>query len=269
MLVKHVLPSLEAEQMTRWGILSGLKNSLAFLTVIPVGMDEDGIAQAAKYMPSFPIIGAMVGFASGVLVWVLGFFLPSLIVGMLGLAFILLLTGIHHTDGLLDFGDAVMFRGSAEEKIRVMHDQHTGAGGLSLGIVVLLTTAFSIAALDRGIVVQAMTASEASAKFAMVFQAWAGKSAGKGLNTAFVEGMHGKRRGLRFATAFGFVLVISLVALQLVGIAVTLAGLLSAAAMLVISRRQFGGITGDVMGATNELSRLVSLLVILVAAKWV
>jgi adenosylcobinamide-GDP ribazoletransferase len=251
------------------GILRGLKNSLAFLTVIPVGMDEDGIAQAAKYMPSFPIIGAMIGFACGVLVWVLDFFLPSMVVGMLGLAFILLLTGVHHADGLLDFGDALMFRGSAEEKIRVMHDQHTGAGGLSLAIVVLLTTAFSIATLDQGILVQAMTTSEASAKFAMVFQAWAGRSASKGLNSMFVDGMHGKRRGLGLATAFGSLLVISLVALNAIGIVVTLAGLLSAVIVLLVSHRQFGGITGDVMGATNELSRLISLLVVLVAARWV
>jgi len=231
-------------------------------------MDEDGVAQAANYMPLFPMIGAMIGLASGVLVWLLHIFLPSLIVGMLGLAFILLLTGIHHADGLLDFGDGAMFRGSAEEKIRVMHDQHTGAGGLSLGIVVLLTTAFCIASLAPSIVIQTMTASEASAKFAMVFQAWAGKSASKGLNTPFVEAMHGKHRGLRLATALGFVLVISLVALQVVGMALMLAGLLSAAIILMISHRQFRGITGDVMGATNELTRLVSLIVVLVAAKW-
>lgn len=231
-------------------------------------MDEDGVAQAANYMPLFPMIGAMIGLASGVLVWFLHIFLPSLIVGMLGLAFILLLTGIHHADGLLDFGDGAMFRGSAEEKIRVMHDQHTGAGGLSLGIVVLLTTAFCIASLAPSIVIQTMTASEASAKFAMVFQAWAGKSASKGLNTPFVEAMHGKRRGLRLAIAFGFVFGISLVALQLVGMVLTLAGVLSAVTMLMISNRQFRGITGDVMGATNELTRLVSLLVVLVAAKW-
>jgi adenosylcobinamide-GDP ribazoletransferase len=255
--------------MTRLGILRGLKNSLAFLTVIPVGMDEDGIAQAAEYMPSFPIIGAMIGFICGLAAWALGFFLPSLIVGMLGLAFILLLTGVHHADGLLDFGDAVMFRGSAEEKIRVMHDQHTGAGGLALGIVVLLTTAFGIATLDRGILVQAMTASEASAKFAMAFQAWAGRSASKGLNSVFVDGMHGKERSVRLATALGSVLIISLVALKPIGILVTLAGLLSAVIILRISHRQFGGITGDVMGATNELSRMISLLVVLVAAKWV
>lgn len=249
-------------------VLSGLKNSLAFLTVIPVGMDEDGVAQAAKYMPSFPIIGAMIGFASGIVVWTLHGFLPSLIVGMLGLGFILLLTGVHHTDGLLDFGDAAMFRGSPEEKMRVMRDQQTGAAGLSLGLVVLLTTAFSIAALDRSIVIQTLAASEASAKFAMVFQAWAGKSARKGLNTPFVEAMHGRWRALRLATAFGILLATSVVALQIVGMVVTLAGLLVAVTVLMISERQFRGITGDVMGATNELTRLASLLVVLVIAKW-
>ena len=100
-------------------------------------MDEDGITQAAEYMPLFPIIGAAIGFVNGALVWALQPFLPSLVVGMLGLGFILLLTGVHHTDGLLDFGDAVMYHGSPEDKMRVMHDPQTGAGGLSLGLVVL------------------------------------------------------------------------------------------------------------------------------------
>ena len=47
------------------------------------------------------------------------------------LALLLWMTGLHHTDGLLDFGDGVMVHGTAEHKIEVMHDQLTGAGGLS------------------------------------------------------------------------------------------------------------------------------------------
>ncbi|MBS7659639.1 adenosylcobinamide-GDP ribazoletransferase, partial [Candidatus Bathyarchaeota archaeon] len=35
----------------------------------------------------------------------------------------------------------------------------------------------------------------------------------------------------------------------------------SATVMLLISNNQFGGITGDVMGATNELTRMFSLIV--------
>lgn len=270
MFVKHVLTGIEREHGSpTMSVLSGLKNSLAFLTVIPVGMDEDGIAQAAEYMPCFPIIGAIIGLASGTLVWALHDFLPPLVVGMLGLGFILLVTGVHHTDGLLDFGDAVMYRGSREKKMQVMRDQQTGAGGVSLGLVVLSTTAFGMAALDRSIVLQSMVASEAAGKFAMVFQAWAGKSARKGLNTPFVEAMHGRWRRLRLATALALLLAVSVLALRITGLVLTVAAPLVAAAMLMISRRQFGGITGDVMGATNELTRLVSLLAVLVSAKWV
>jgi adenosylcobinamide-GDP ribazoletransferase len=84
----------------------------------------------------------------------------------------------------------------------------------------------------------------------------------------FVEAMHGKWRRLRIVIAFGLLLAISVIALQVVGVAVTLAAPLIAATMLIISNRQFRGITGDVMGATNELTRLASLLVVLGAAKW-
>mgnify|MGYP002153774679 CR=1 FL=1 len=231
-------------------------------------MDEDGIAQAANYMPSFPIIGALIGLATGVLVWGLEAFLPSLIVGMIGLGFILLLTGVHHADGLLDFGDAMMMLGSPEDKVRVMRDPQTGAGGLCLGLVVLSSTAFSMAALNRSIVIQSLIASEASSKFAIVLQAWAGNSAHEGLSTPFVQAMHGRWRSVRLGVAFFVALAISLAALQIIGLVPMLAGALVAAMMLLVSKREFGGITGDVMGATNELVRLVSLLAILVIPNW-
>jgi adenosylcobinamide-GDP ribazoletransferase len=249
------------------GILGGLKNALAFLTIIPVGMDEDGIIQAANYMPSFPVIGALIGLATGALVWSLQALLPSLVVGILGLGFILLLTGVHHADGLLDFGDAIMVLGSPQEKMRVMRDYQTGSGGLCLGLVVLSATAFGIAALDRSIVIQSLVASEAVSKFAMVLQAWAGKSACEGLNTLFLGAMHGRWRSTRLAVAFLLTLTVSLAALQIIGSVVMLAGLLVAVTMLVISNKEFGGLTGDAMGATNELARLASLLVILVITR--
>jgi adenosylcobinamide-GDP ribazoletransferase len=255
--------------MTELGILSGLKNSIAFLTAIPVGMDEDGLSQAAKYMPLYPIVGAMIGLSAGAFAWILFPILPSLIVGMLCLGFVLLITGVHHTDGLLDFGDAVMYRGSQEEKIRVMKDQTTGAGGLSLGLVVLITTGLSIAALSRGVVVQGLLVSEAAAKFAMVYEAWAGKSAHEGMNTLFVEAMHEERwQWLRLGVALVPLLALSALALQIVGILVVIAAWIAAAVLLMVSQRQFGGLTGDVMGASNDIIRLVSLLVILGAARW-
>jgi adenosylcobinamide-GDP ribazoletransferase len=251
------------------GILSGLRNSIAFLTILPVGMDADGFYQAAKYMPLYPIVGALIGFLAGAFAWTIFPILPSLIMGMLCLGFILLITGVHHTDGLLDFGDAVMYHGTRREKIRVMHDPATGAGGLCLGLVVLVTTAISIAGLNRALIIPGLIASEAAAKFAMAFQAWAGKSAHDGMNRPFIRSMHEKKwRWLRLAVAFGLVLLVSVIALQIVGVLVVVAASSTAIILLMIATRQFGGVTGDVMGATNDITRLVSLIVILGLVHW-
>lgn len=231
-------------------------------------MGDGAIVQAAAFMPAFPLIGAMIGLMCGALVWTLEAFLPSMIVGFLGLGFILLLTGVHHTDGLLDFGDGAMSHGTKKVKLRIMRDPSTGAGGFGLGLIVLGTTALSVAAIDRGLVIQSLIVSEAAAKLSMVFQAAMGHAAHKGMSTPFVEAMH-KLRGLRLSVALAIQLVISITLLQFLGLALTAAALIVAVTMLIISMRMLGGVTGDVMGATNDLTRMLCLLLVVVAVKWV
>ncbi len=110
--------------------LKQLKNLLSFLTVFPVSMDENLLSDCANNMWAFPLIGAFLGLLAGLFGWVASIFLPSLVIGALTLALLLWMTGLHHTDGLLDFGDGVMVHGTAEKKIAVMHDQLTGQAQL-------------------------------------------------------------------------------------------------------------------------------------------
>src|SRR4030042_1133714 len=156
-------------------MLKEIKNLFSFLTTIPLSMDKDMLTDASKSMFLFPLIGALIGLLAGVFAWVTSQFLPSLVVGALALGVLLLITGLHHADGLLDFGDGVMAQGSAERKIEVMHDQLTGAGGLTLGIMTFLITALSIAELNLPItvwgipvIVPSMVLAEMSAKLSMV-----------------------------------------------------------------------------------------------------
>jgi len=246
--------------------LRGLKNSIAFLTILPVGMDRDGMARAASCMPIFPLIGGAIGLVIGVILRLLELILPSLAAAGIGLGVLLITNGVQHTDGLLDFGDGVMFHGSPREKLRVMRDPTIGAGGLSLGLVVLLTTVFSIAALPTSLIIVGLVTSEAAAKFSMVLAAAIGRSAHKGMNTVFVESMH-QHGGLRVVLSYVVILVISLLSLKAAGLTVVIGATLTTLAMVAISKRHFGGITGDVFGATNEISRAMSLLLILVFAK--
>jgi adenosylcobinamide-GDP ribazoletransferase len=251
------------------GILRGFKNSLAFLTIIPVGMDNDGIAQSAAHMPLFPVVGSLIGLLAGGFVWALELVLPSMVVGILGVGFLLLVNGVQHMDGLLDFGDGLMCHGSRKRRLRVMRDPQTGAGGLSLGVVVLVGTAMSIASLQRVNLVPSLIASEAAAKFATVFEAWGSRAAHRGMSSLFVDAMHQGHGSSKLVGSLSILLLISVSLLRQLGLLVSLVAILVSTAFIAIANRVLGGITGDVMGATNEITRLVSLLTILGAARWV
>jgi adenosylcobinamide-GDP ribazoletransferase len=230
-------------------------------------MDADGVAQAASYMPLFPFIGAVIGLTVGIGVWLLELVFPSLVSAMIGTGLLLLINGVQHMDGLLDFGDGLMFHGSRSGKLRVMRDPTTGAGGFALGLVVLLATAFSIAAIPSAWIVMSLIVSEASAMFAMVLATAVGKSAHKGMNTIFVGAMH-RQRGLRITLSYMIILAVSFLALRSAGLSVVVGATLTALVMVMVSNRNFGGLTGDVLGATNEIARTVALLLVLVFLKW-
>ena len=249
-------------------VIKELKNLLSFLTIFPVTMDKDMLIDCAKSMWVFPLVGAFVGLLAGLFGWVAYIFLPGIVVGGLVLALLLLITGLHHADGLLDFGDGIMAHGSFEHKIEVMHDQLTGAGGLSLGIMTMLITAFAIGQLNSGILVWGIIIVEASAKLSMVVAAWAGKSIHEGMNTPFLEAMQKGMGNLRLIVALLISFVIALPLLRWAGAFTVLAGILTGLVMVAIAHRHFNGITGDVFGATNELARMVCVIVLLAVAAW-
>jgi adenosylcobinamide-GDP ribazoletransferase len=244
-------------------MLKEIKNLFSFLTTIPVSMDKDMLTDAAKLMFVFPLVGAFIGLLGGVFGWAVSQFLPSLVVGGLVLGALLLITGLHHTDGLLDFGDGVMAHGTPERKIEIMHDHLTGAGGLCLGIITLLITALSIAELDSSLIVQGIVVIEVSAKLSMVVGAWAGKAAHQGMASSFLESMHGNKGHIRLVTALAISFGIATPLLGLPGVITVLSAIFASLVIVGISLRNFKGVTGDVLGATNELARMVSLVALL------
>jgi adenosylcobinamide-GDP ribazoletransferase len=118
-------------------------------------------------------------------------------------------------------------------------------------------------------VIQGILVSEAVGKFSMVLEARAGKAAQQGLGSVFVRSMNGSHGNMRLIGTFLSVLLVAVLGLRGVGVLAVVAGTAASMFLLSISTKAFGGITGDTMGATNELSRLVSLLVIVGAMQWV
>jgi adenosylcobinamide-GDP ribazoletransferase len=257
-------------------VVKELKNLFSFLTIFPVEMDKDMLADCAHRMWVFPLIGAFIGLLAGIFGWVAIHFLPGIVVGGLVLALLLLITGLHHTDGLLDFGDGVMVHGTAEHKIEVMHDQLTGAGGLTLGIMTMLITALAIGQLNIGragifnisLIVGGVIVIELSAKLSMVVMAWAGKSVHEGMNSPFLDAMHGGKGNLRLVVAILISLAVALPLLNWAGAFVVLVAVITSLVMTAIAHRHFNGVTGDVFGATNEITRMVCVIVLLAAVAW-
>jgi adenosylcobinamide-GDP ribazoletransferase len=258
-------------------VVKELKNLLSFLTVFPVTMDKDLLTDCAKNMWAFPLIGAFIGALAGLFGWVMLYFLPGIVVGGLVLALLLWMTGLHHTDGLLDFGDGVMAHGSAEHKVEVMHDQLTGAGAIGLCLMTYLITAFAFVALGGNVfigrfvipmILPALIVVELSAKLSMVVAAWAGKSVHQGMNSSFLEAMHGRGGNWRLLAALALSFIVALPLLSWRGAFAVIAGVITGLFMVSIAHKHFKGVTGDVFGATNEIARMVSVIALLAVAAW-
>ena len=254
-------------------MLREIGSVFSFLTIIP---SPGGTLQGvAGRMYLFPAAGLAIGLLVGSAGLGLSLFLDPLLVGLLVASILAILTGIHHADGLADFADGLAAGGGRDKKLGAMKDLSTGSAGTvgTVLYVVGLVAAISLLAgggvfggdggssnHDYGLdLLRAILVSEILAKFSMVLLAAAGSAAAPGSSSPFVEAMRSRKR---VAAAF----VIMLVPVILVGGAA--AGLLALGAVmaltvsvLAVSARSFGGITGDVLGATNELARLASLMV--------
>ena len=137
-----------------------------------------------------------------------------------------------------------------------------------MGVMTMLISAFAIGQLKIGLIVGGVIASEASAKLAMVVMAWAGKSAHQGMNSPFIEAMRGVKGNLLLIVALVISFAIAVPLLRVAGAVVVLAGVITSLVMVVIAQSNFNGVTGDVFGATNEITRMVCVIVLLAVAAW-
>ena len=236
-------------------MLKEVSSVFSFLTIIP--SNNTNLETVAKYMHVFPIIGIVIGLLIGSIGFGLSFFLDPMIVALLVVGSIAVITGVHHTDGLADFADGLMTKGTKNKKLKAMKDLSTGSAGI-VSVVLYVIGAIIALSLTSGFALfQAILLSEILAKFSMVLMASIGQSAAVGSNSPFTQIMKDKKR---LAVA-GIITIIPLVVIGgTVGLILFGASIGVTLFLIGLSTRSFGGITGDVMGAANELTRLSSLL---------
>lgn len=231
-------------------LLNSLRALLQFTTILPLGNTAD-FPQFAKRSFLYPLAGYVTGGLAGLAAfWISE---PG-IRAAVAIAALLIITGANHFDGLLDFGDGLMAHGGRERRINALTDRQIGAGGFAAGTVILLLT---FAALSSSIhILTALIIAEVFAKFSMSFLTAYGTPFREGLHAA----LHREAKPWFPLIAAVFCLPLAFLPvpfLPLLGAAI--AALLVPSILLMLSYRLFGGVNGDVVGASGEITRAVVL----------
>lgn len=239
-----------------------LKAGTGFFTTIPVGISMEELEVLSNYIYLFPLFGILVGAITGVFGFLLLSIpsLPAQIIAISLIVLLYLLTGVNHLDGLGDFGDGVVAHGSREEKIAIMRDPRLGTGGALFciaAILALFSAIWAIAELRQPFLLfKLFMIAEIAAKLSMVTVIVWGKSIHKGFGSMMIE--HSSKWD--FLAGFVISAAIAFLALGIGGIAILISSIISALLVLRSASRNFGGISGDVMGASNEIGRAAGLI---------
>jgi adenosylcobinamide-GDP ribazoletransferase len=236
-------------------MMKGIKNVLGFLTIIPVGGDAK-LEEVTRYAWLFPVVGASIGLISASVEYLASIHFSAFISSAFALLALLILTGFHHLDGLLDLGDALMHTGSPESRREVMHDVNIGVGGFALGFFVLLITYLAI--VEAYSPFTSLIVAETSAKFSMVMGSYVGRPSHEGMGSAFTKAVDLKLTLLSILIYLLLVLPLLEITLAVAVISVTI---ISSLAIVGLSNRLLQGVCGDVFGAMNEIVRMITLLV--------
>ena len=225
---------------------------------MPVGKDYD-INYIARHMFLFPAAGAIIGLLIGSFAFGLSLIMQSLFVGLITTAALFILTGAHHTDALSDFADGLMAKGSKDSKRKVMRDPSAGSAGVTALVLYLAGTVIALSMMGGYGLFRAIIVSEVIAKYVMVLQAHRGIAAWEGIGSPFTQQMKNKAK---FLVASAITVPIAYFVGGLSGLYALGAAVLIAFVLLKVVNRSFGGVSGDVFGASNEITRLSSLIIL-------
>ncbi len=244
---------------------AGLALSLLTAIPTPARWPDDGRPQVAGW---FPAVGALIG--------AVGYCVIKLaenagiagrapyVVAVATVGAWALITRMLHWDGLADVADGYWGSPDVERRLEIMADSHTGAFGAT---AVALVAVLEVAALGSFIEYHqyAVLVVPLFARFAATTAAWLGKPARPGgLGDAVIG-----RPSLIALVVCGATLAGATVSLWYAygpeGLALAALGLVMALIVPHVLALRFGGVTGDVMGASVLLTEALVFAAIALA----
>ncbi|MCP4023848.1 MAG: adenosylcobinamide-GDP ribazoletransferase [Desulfobacteraceae bacterium] len=128
-------------------ILSDLRSSLSFLTILPMG--KDVVYSPMGMIRFFPVVGLIVGLFLVICNWLFSKFWPAPVVAILDVLVLAIVTGAFHIDGLGDTADGIFSHRSRQRALEIMKDSRTGMMGLVAVVSLLAVKTAGIFALIK------------------------------------------------------------------------------------------------------------------------
>jgi adenosylcobinamide-GDP ribazoletransferase len=240
------------------GTMKGFVAALQFLTRVPVrgGGDEP------TAVVWFPVVGALIGAAVGGAAAGLGEILPAAVAAAVAVLLGVVVTGAFHEDGLADTADALPGGWTREQRMEILQDPRHGSYGVAALCGSILLRVVAVAALvadGPATTFTALVAAHTLARGAAVAT----------MAAVALAKPDGLGAGYARSVTTGRAVVGGLVAVAIAALATgwwvgPLAVAAAAAAALVAlwARRAIGGITGDVLGAIEQVAECAVLVVI-------
>jgi adenosylcobinamide-GDP ribazoletransferase len=245
--------------------------ALRFLSTIPVPgstylfnreLNDTRVILGSAY---FPLVALIMATLLSLLLWLIGAYVPLLVLAALSVVALICLTGGLHLDGLMDTCDGLFGGRDRERKLEIMRDSRVGSFGVLGGISLLLLKFALLASLDRHLLPLAFLTGLPVSRWSMVLAVRVFPSArAEGLGTVFRSTVTLPR--LLCAGIICLAAVLWFV--HLLGLILWAAGSLAALAIGWWIMRTIGGLTGDSYGAIAEVSEVVVLFVFVLGKAW-
>jgi adenosylcobinamide-GDP ribazoletransferase len=234
--------------------------AVQFLTRLPTPrlapFEPDWITRAARY---YPLAGQLVGIIAAAVWLVASRFWPGLPAAVLAVAAGVAVTGGFHEDGLADSADGLGGGQDPARRLAIMKDSRIGSYGALALVLSLAGRSALLAGLSPSAGALALFAAHgaarASASIVMATLPYAGDIYAAKVRPA-ARRVTWPEAALA-VTLGGWPLLLlgpgkALLALALIAAA--------AGAMALTARRLIGGITGDVLGAVEQLAEVAALM---------
>ena len=242
--------------------IRSLLGLLTFSTILPINV-YTSIEYMAKLTWCWPFLHIFVGILAAICGYVSLEFLHlnAFFTAAIVYAFLMLITGYNHLDGVMDMSDGVMVHGDPERKISVMKDSSVGAGGVaSLFLVASLTVAGLYNILDYNFIF-GIIVCEMAAKTSLVTTALLSKPLVPGIGSYFIK----ETNGTNYLVSTVLVTCIAFLLGNLVGVVGVIGAIVGGIIIATIAKRNFVLANGDILGMSNEVGRLFVLLFMAVA----